>query len=159
MATAWGVAPDGLRRLLNARCRDERDPVRWAEESAVRRQLRGWYEPACRAIDALVAGTVRASSLVENLNSRLRTYFSLRRHLGPDYLDLLRFYLNHRVLERSERPERQGQDAGGTADRRGARPLAGAAGLHALRPPRVIRVLAEAPPRAWLARARGRSAP
>ena len=109
MAMAWGVAADGLRRLLNARCRDERNPGRWAEEAAVRPQLRGWYHPACRAIDALVAGTVRASSLVENLNSRLRTYFSLRRHLGPDYLDLLRFYLNHRVLERSERPERQGR--------------------------------------------------
>ena len=52
---------------------------------------------------------MRASSVVENLNSRLRTYFSLRRHLGPDYLDLLRFYLNHRVLERSERPERRGK--------------------------------------------------
>jgi hypothetical protein len=108
MAAAWGVAPDGLRRLLNARCRDRRDPDRWAEGAAVRHQLRGWYEPACRAIDALVAGTVRASSLVENLNSRLRTSFGLRRHLGPDYLELLRFDLNHRVLERSERPERRG---------------------------------------------------
>ena len=29
--------------------------------------------------------------------------------IGPDYLDLLRFYLNHRVLERSERPERRGK--------------------------------------------------
>jgi hypothetical protein len=109
MARAWGVAPDGLRRLLRARCRDQRDPGRWAEEAAVRPQLRGWYHPACRALDALAAGTVRASSLVENLNGRLRTYFTLRRHLGPDYLDLLRFYLNHRVLERSERPERQGK--------------------------------------------------
>jgi hypothetical protein len=109
MAMAWGVAPEGLRRLLNARCRDPRDPRRWAEEAAVRGPLRGWYEPAGRAIDALVTGTVRASSLVENLNSRLRTYFSLRRHLGPEYLELLRFYLNHRVLERSERPERTGK--------------------------------------------------
>ena len=106
IAAAWGVAADGPRRLLNARCRDENDPAR-AEESAVRPQLRGWYHAACRAIDALAAGTVRASSLVENLNSRLRTYFSLRRHLGPDYLDLLQFYLNHHVLERSERPERR----------------------------------------------------
>ena len=109
MAAAWGVAPEGLRRLLNARCRDERDPRRWAEEAAVRGQLRGGYALACRAVDALIAGTVRASSVVENLNGRLRTYFSLRRHLGPDYLELLRFYLNHRVLERSERPERRGQ--------------------------------------------------
>ncbi|HEX3274017.1 MAG TPA: hypothetical protein VHR43_04110 [Gemmatimonadales bacterium] len=109
MAMAWGGSPEVLRRLLNARCRDERDPRRWVEGAAVRSQLRGWYHAACRAIDALVAGTVRASSLVENLNSRLRTYFSLRRHLGPDYLELLRFYLNHRVLERSERPERRGR--------------------------------------------------
>jgi hypothetical protein len=109
MAAAWGVGPEWLRRLLNARCRDERDPRRWAEESAVRPRLRGRYEPACRAIDALAAGAVRASSLVENLNGRLRTYFGLRRHLGPDYLELLRFYLNHRVLERSERRERQGK--------------------------------------------------
>jgi hypothetical protein len=109
MAAAWGVAPDCPRRLLNARCRDPRDPVRWAEESAVRHRLRGRFHPACRAIDALIAGTVRASSLVENLNSRLRTYFSLRRHLGPDYLELLRFDRNHHVLERSERPERRGK--------------------------------------------------
>src|SRR5262245_2450603 len=47
MAMAWGVAPEGLRRLLNARCRDERDPRRWAEAAAVRAPLRGWYEPAC----------------------------------------------------------------------------------------------------------------
>src|SRR5262245_4871378 len=109
MAAAWGVAPEGLRRLLNARCRDRRDPGRWSEEAAARHQLRGWYEPVCRAVDALIAGTVRASSVVENLNGRLRTYFGLRRHLGADYLELLRFYLNHRVLERSERPERRGK--------------------------------------------------
>ena len=53
--------------------------------------------------------TVRASSLVENLNSRLRSYFFLRRHLGPDYLALLQFFLNHRRLERSDRPERVGK--------------------------------------------------
>jgi hypothetical protein len=109
MAAAWGVAPEALRRLLAARCRDERDPRRWSEAAAVRPQLRGWYEPACRGVDALIAGTVRASSVVENLNGRLRTYFGLRRHLGGEYLELLRFYLNHRELERSERPERRGK--------------------------------------------------
>ena len=51
----------------------------------------------------------KSSSVVENVNSRLRTYFSLRRHLGPEYLELLRFYLNHRERERSERPERRGR--------------------------------------------------
>ena len=47
---------------------------------------------------------VRASSLVENLNSRLRSYFFLRRQLGKDYLTLLQFFLNHRRYLRSETP-------------------------------------------------------
>jgi hypothetical protein len=109
MAAAWGVAPEALRGLLSARCRAASDPRRWAEEAAVRHRLGGWYRAACGAIDALAAGAVRASSLVENFNGRLRTYFHLRRHLGPDYLELLRFYLNHHVLERSERAERRGR--------------------------------------------------
>ena len=57
----------------------------------------------------MAARVVRASSLVENVNSRLRNYFFLRRQLGPDYLALLQFYLNHRRFERSDRQERVGK--------------------------------------------------
>ena len=92
------------RRLLRMSARDERDPRRWTEEAAVRKQLRGRFHLVQVAIDALAQETVRASSLVENLNSRLRGYFFLCRHLGADYLALLQFYLNHRRLERSDRP-------------------------------------------------------
>ena len=53
--------------------------------------------------------TPRASSLVENLNSRLRNYFFLRKQLGSDYLDLLRFFLNHRTFNESRIRERVGQ--------------------------------------------------
>ena len=56
-----------------------------------------------------MADTPRSSSLVENLNSRLRSYFTLRRHLGGSYLDLLRFFLNHRRFMRSRHAERQGK--------------------------------------------------
>lgn len=97
------------RRLLKTLSRDERDPKRWAEEAAVRKQLRGRFHAVQLAVAALAEETVRASSLVENLNSRLRSYFFLRRHLGSDYLALLQFYLNHRRLERSDRPERVGK--------------------------------------------------
>jgi hypothetical protein len=61
------------------------------------------------AVEELAAQVVRASSLVENLKSRLRTYFFLRRQLGPDDLELLRFFLNHRRWQRSEHPERVGK--------------------------------------------------
>jgi hypothetical protein len=54
----------------------------------------------------LIGNTVRASSMVENLNSRLRNYFFLRKTIGPDYLELLQFFLNHRRYMRSSRPER-----------------------------------------------------
>ena len=55
-----------------------------------------------------MADTARASSLVENLNSRLRNHFTLRRELGNGYLDLLRFFLNHRQFQRSRCPQRVG---------------------------------------------------
>jgi len=61
------------------------------------------------AVSRAMAQTPRSSSLVENLNSRLRTYFTLRRHLGGSYLDLLRFFLNHRRFMRSRHAERQGK--------------------------------------------------
>ncbi len=61
------------------------------------------------AVDEALKSTPRASSLVENLNSRLRNYFHLRKHLGSDYLQLLRFFLNHRRFMSSRKPERVGR--------------------------------------------------
>jgi hypothetical protein len=89
--------------------RDDRDPRRWREEAALRAHLRGRFHEVQAAVAALAQGTVRASSLVENLNSRLRSYFFLRRHLGADYLALLQFFLNHRRLQRSDCPQRVGK--------------------------------------------------
>jgi hypothetical protein len=97
------------RRVLRTMARDERDSRRWTEHAALQKQLRGRFHDVQAAVAELAATTVRASSLVENLNSRLRSYFFLRRHLGPDYLALLQFFLNHRRLERSDCPERVGK--------------------------------------------------
>ena len=47
--------------------------------------------------------------MVENLNSRLRNYFFLRKQLGQEYLDLLQFFLNHRTFMRSEHIQRVGK--------------------------------------------------
>ncbi|OXC75325.1 hypothetical protein [Caballeronia sordidicola] len=49
----------------------------------------------------------RSGSLVENLNSRLRNYFTMRRHLDTHYLDQLCFFLNQRRFMRSRGVERQ----------------------------------------------------
>ena len=48
------------------------------------------------AMRRAMTDTPRSGTLAESLNSRLRAYFTLRRHLGGTYLDLPRFFLNHR---------------------------------------------------------------
>jgi hypothetical protein len=73
------------------------------------RKVGGKFDAVFGAVSRAMARTPRSSSLVENLNSRLRNYFTFRRDLGGSYLDLLRFFLNHRRFMRSRRPERQGK--------------------------------------------------
>ena len=84
-------------------------PAYWQGWSQLRAQLGGKFHALFTAISRAMADTPRSSSLVENLNSRLRTYFTLRRHLGSSYLELLRFFLNHRRFMRSRHAERQGK--------------------------------------------------
>ena len=67
------------------------------------------YHAVSVAVAEVRGRVVRASSVIENLNSRLRGYFFLRRHLGSDYLALLQFFLNHRRFLRSEHAERVGK--------------------------------------------------
>lgn len=109
LATEFQCSPELLRGVLQMLSQSDRDPRRWKEETTLRRQLRGRFHEVCEAVAQLHIKTVRASSLVENLNSRLRGYFFLRRHLGVDYLSLLQFFLNHRRFARSDRPERVGR--------------------------------------------------
>jgi hypothetical protein len=81
---------------------------RWRREQRLRVRLGARYQELSGLVEQLRAEVVRASSLVENLNSRLRNYFHLRREIGGDYLELLRFFLNHHRFVRSERPWRAG---------------------------------------------------
>jgi hypothetical protein len=98
-----------LREMFNTLVLDQENPTCWTREAALRDRLGGRFEAIRVAVAALAKQTVRASSVIENLNSRLRSYFFLRRHLGPDYLALLQFFLNHRRFPRSERVERIGK--------------------------------------------------
>jgi len=84
-------------------------PAYWQGWNRLRAQTGGKFLALFDAVSRAMADTPRSSSLVENLNSRLRTYFTLRRHLGGAYLDLLRFFLNHRRFMRSRHAERQGK--------------------------------------------------
>ena len=84
-------------------------PAYWQGWNRLRARTGAKFHALFDAVRRAMAATPRSSSLVENLNSRLRTYFTLRRHLGGSYLDLLRFFLNHRRFLRSRHAERQGK--------------------------------------------------
>jgi hypothetical protein len=101
MRVAWG--------LLNTQALSVWDEQRWQQEAVWHKQLGAKYQALSVAVAAVRAGVVRASSVIENVNSRLRGYFFLRRELGADYLSLLQFFLNHRRFLRSEQSERAGQ--------------------------------------------------
>lgn len=109
VAAEFQVAVETARAVLNVELLPPDNPSRWRRETALRSQLGSRHYSLSVAAAEVARQTVRASSLVENLNSRLRNYFFLRRHLGPDYLALLQFFLNHRRFLRSERPERVGK--------------------------------------------------
>lgn len=106
LATEFQVAPAVVRAVFDVQLLETTDTRRWPQEAALRQQLRGRFYELSQAASERARHTVRASSVVENFNSRLRNYFFLRRHLGADYLHLLQFFLNHRRFLRSEHPER-----------------------------------------------------
>jgi hypothetical protein len=84
-------------------------PERWQREQVLWARWGSRYGVVRAAVEELLGQVVRASSVIENLNSRLRSYFFLRRHLGEAYLTLLQFFLNHRRFLRSEHAERVGK--------------------------------------------------
>jgi hypothetical protein len=109
LAQEWQISVITAREVLQVQSLPTWDPKRWCREAALRETLRGRYHGVCADVHELSDQVVRASSMVENLNSRLRSYFFLRRQLGNDYLTLLQFFLNHRRYMRSENPSRVGK--------------------------------------------------
>jgi hypothetical protein len=81
----------------------------WQVWNQLQQKLSGQFHQLYEAVQTAMRQTPRASSMVENLNSRLRNYFFLRKQLGPDYLNLLQFFLNSRQFMRSECEERVGK--------------------------------------------------
>jgi hypothetical protein len=106
VAAAFQVPVTRTREMLAVQALSVYDVRRGPREAALRQALGGRYHLMREAVEAVASRVVRASSVVENVNSRLRNYFFLRRSLGPDYLSLLQFFLNHRRFLRSEHAER-----------------------------------------------------
>jgi hypothetical protein len=109
LAKRFAVSVAVVREALACQQLEESRPSRWQREQHLWSRMGGKYAQLRVEVEKLAAGVVRASSMIENINSRLRNYFFLRKQLGPKYLELLQFYLNHHRTARSERAERQGK--------------------------------------------------
>jgi hypothetical protein len=109
LADEFAVPVATVRSILATQALPDGERRRWQRQAGHWQHLGTRYWPLQEAVAAVAAGVVRASSVIENLNSRLRNYFFLRRQLGPDYLALLQFFLNHHRFLRSEHPERVGK--------------------------------------------------
>ena len=109
LARKFALPVAWLHELCQLEGQNSNQPARWQHEAQLRQKMGSRFHPVQTAMREAMNTTPRASSIVENLNSRLRTYFFLRRQIGNEYLDLLRFYFNHHRFARSDRPERQGK--------------------------------------------------
>jgi hypothetical protein len=112
VAQRFAVPLTTVQGLCEIEALDKRSNLYWQRTAQGQILLKKRWYPIHEAVLEAMAQTPRASSLVENLNSRLRSYFFLRRQIGHGYLDLLRFFLNHRRFLRSDRPERVGKSPG-----------------------------------------------
>ena len=109
IARAYAVPDPLVREACMLHRLPSTSPAYWQGWNRLRARMGAKFHVLVDAVRRVMADTPRSSALVENLNSRLRTDFTLRRHLGGSYLDLLRFFLNHRRFLRSRHAERQGK--------------------------------------------------
>jgi hypothetical protein len=109
IAKRFGVSLTAVQAFCQVEALDQRSALYWQRRAQIQTRLKDRWYPVQQAVLEAMAQTPRASSIVENLNSRLRNYFFLRRQIGHGYLHLLRFFLNHRRFLRSDRPERVGK--------------------------------------------------
>ncbi len=109
LAREFGVSSAAVRAVWNLECLDAASAKYGLQADAVRCRLGSKFYGLQQAMPALRAVTFRSSSWVENINSRLRDYFFLRRQIGPDYLELLQFYFNHHCYQRSSVAARVGK--------------------------------------------------
>jgi hypothetical protein len=110
LAGAQGVSVQTAAAVARLQGLEQGGLEHWRQRQRLIEQLGGGRLHALeQRVKAELARSTRASSMVENLNGRLRCYFHLRRHVGRPYLQLLRFFLNHRPYQRSAHPQRVNQ--------------------------------------------------
>ena len=78
-------------------------------EHKLRRLLMKDYDRARKEFEEILCNVKRASSLVENLNSRIRTYMNVKRMVPTGFFTLMKVYFNTTKYARSRCEERKGK--------------------------------------------------
>jgi hypothetical protein len=99
-----------LNLLWQQKCYSENSNKYWAIENKILKLSdNNTIERTKEKFEAMFKKLVRASSIVENINSLIRPYLFLRRTLKGKFLNLLQFYLNTRKYMESRVEERKGK--------------------------------------------------
>lgn len=108
-AVKHGYPPEAFVLLYKLPCYSPGSPEYRGADRRLRRQLKGAYGACYQEVYRILDGVKRASSLVENLNGRLRPYMNLKRMVPEKFLTLLKVYFNTKKYRRSRRAERKGK--------------------------------------------------
>jgi len=109
IADQEGVSMD----ILSLMWKQKRYPVDSSQyniiEAKIGSMLEVRYESIREKFREMMDKVIRASSIVECINSLIRPYLFLKRAVNDKFLDLLKFYFNTRKYTRSRRSERIGK--------------------------------------------------
>jgi hypothetical protein len=101
LATQYKISIDAIWKVCYT-ARYGIDSCRYHEQSSALEIVIGkQYEEIEDAVLSILENTHRCSSMVENLNSRVRPYLEERKFVSQKILNLIQFYLNHKPFMRS----------------------------------------------------------
>lgn len=108
-ALEQGYPPEAFVLLYKMQGYGYGTPKYQAADRRVRHMLKKAYADGYLKVQEILDGVKCASSLVENLNGRLRPYMNLKRMVPEKFLTLLKVYFNTKRYRRSRKAERAGK--------------------------------------------------
>jgi hypothetical protein len=108
-AEAMGL-PEEVFRLLYSRLSVNKESEAYAELTRQASALipAGELANVEKVHDEIVTGIKRASSMVENVNGRLRAYMNIKRHVSSNFYSLVQLHMNAKKYRRSRVASRKG---------------------------------------------------
>ena len=104
-----GIAIEAYEMMYGQLAYDKKSEKYNKLEHKLRRLLMKDYDGARKEFEEILSNVKRASSLVENLNSRIRTYMNVKRMVPTGFFTLMKVYFNTTKYARSRCEERKGK--------------------------------------------------